>query len=99
MKEPGMLVTMTAFSPRPKARRRPPADYVLAVAASAPRTIDALAVPYLEEIKLIEGEPVSDPPFLLKLTISAGWVALALAAGSIITGLGRVSGVLMQVGS
>jgi hypothetical protein len=67
--------------------------------ASAPRNVDALAARYLEEIKLMEGELVSDPPLLLKLTISGGWIALALAAGSIITGLGRVGGVLMQVGS
>jgi hypothetical protein len=95
MKESGMLVTMTAFQPQPEARRRPK-DHVFARgAASAPHVVDPLAARYLDEIKLVEGEPMSDPPFLLKLTISGGWIALALAAGSIVTGLGRVGGVLM----
>lgn len=95
-----MLVTMTAFGPQGRVQPLPSASHVLGRGnASAPRNVDTLAARYLEEIKLMEGEPVSDPALLLKLTNSRGWIALALAGGSIVTGLGRVGGVLMQVGS
>ena len=96
-----MLVTMTAFGPRPWMRLRPSEDDVRAGgASSSPCAVDAVAASrFLDEIKLVEGEPVGDSPLLLKLVISGGWVALVLAAGSIVTGLGWVGGVLMQVGS
>lgn len=96
-----MLVTMTAFGPRQRVRPRPSKGCVHAGgASSAPCAVDAVAASrFLDEIKLVEGEPVSDPPLLLNLVISGGWVALVLAAGSIVAGLARVGGVLMQVAS